>query len=75
MIFHRLPALPAVTGAILRNLQKRLGANKALSRPSNFYYWLVVHINHGTSLLLKSLQILNADLNRAKPMMANILAS
>jgi hypothetical protein len=57
--------LPAVTGAILRNLQKRLGANKGLSRPSNFYYWLVVHINYGTSLLLKSLQILNADLNRA----------
>jgi hypothetical protein len=65
MIFHRLPALPAVTEATLRNLQKRLGANKALSRPSNFYCWLVVHINHGTSLLLKSLQILNADLNRA----------
>jgi len=57
-------------------LQKRLGANKALSRPSNFYYWLVVHISHGTSLLLKSLQILNADLNRAHDvMMANILAS
>ena len=75
MIFHRLPALPAVTGAILRNLQERLGANKALSRPSNFYYWLVVHIKHGTLLLLKSLQTLNADLDRAHDVtMANMVA-